>query len=367
MFFHFFQREDFSNLRLGRVLTSASHFGQTGVDLFFVLSGFLITGILLHAKGRSNYFRNFYSRRALRIFPLAYTAIVFYYLVRPALHMSNWVSLKQQLWFWLYISNIHDTFFSSYVVDGPAHFWSLAVEEHFYFIWPAIVLLCSRRGLYLATIGCLIVSLASRILLVSLGYDVFSFTLCRLDCLAIGAMLAIFVRGPDGFRGLHRLKPHLVLPVLVPVLFVLWCIMSGKGDIRAQVVKYPVTALLYGTLLAMVLNPMRPALGRVFSVPFLTIFGKYSYGLYVWDGIIYGASLFGWTSSHALMRSLHLKQGVLLMFVSLIVQSTVTCAVAFISWHALESQVLKLKRFFTYDNRPEQAKKAIAKLSEIGG
>ena len=367
MFFHFFQRQDFTGFPLGRILEHASHFGQTGVDLFFVLSGFLITGILLHAKGRPNYFRNFYSRRALRIFPLAYAAMIFIYVAMPALHVWKWVSVKQQLWFWFYVSNVHDTFLITHAISGPGHFWSLAVEEHFYLVWPAIVLLCSRRGLYLATVACVALSLASRILLLRLGYEVYYFTLCRLDCLAVGAMLALFVRRYDGFRGLDRFKPHVVIPIVVPILFVFWSILSGKADVRAQVVKYPLTALLYGTLLAATLNPMRPLLGRVFSVGFLRSFGKYSYGLYVWDVIVHGLPVLRWSTKDALMRSLHLHQGLLLLLVAMIVQFAITYVVAFISWNAMESQILKFKRFFTNEKRPALAKRAEAKLGEAAG
>jgi peptidoglycan/LPS O-acetylase OafA/YrhL len=213
----------------------------------------------------------------------------------------------------------------------------------------------------------MIVSLASRILLLSWGYDIFSFTLCRLDNLAIGAMLALFVRGPDGFRRLDRLKPHLVLLVLVPVVFVFWYFLTGKEGTLATLVKYPLAVLLFGTLLATALNPMRPLLGRVFSVPFLRMFGKYSYGLYVWDVIVNGSPFSRWSSSGGLMRSLHLKQGVLLILVSMIVQFTLTWVVAFISWHAMENQVLKFKRFFEYEKRPAPAKRAEAKAVELAG
>ena len=144
MTFHFFQRDDWRHIPIGRALTSISHIGQTGVDLFFVLSGFLITGILLDAKGSPHYFRTFYVRRVLRIFPLQYVALAFFFFVLPLIANVPWVPFGDQLWGWLYAINLHTTF-SSTEARLPGHFWSLAVEEHFYFIWPAVVLMCSRR------------------------------------------------------------------------------------------------------------------------------------------------------------------------------------------------------------------------------
>ena len=124
-----------------------AHVGQTGVDLFFVLSGFLITGILLDTRNHPRYFINFYGRRTLRIFPLYY-GIIFLTLFLPMIvrmivgepvteHQRN------QWWLWLYLTNV-GVFLG---VDVPAmHFWSLAVEEHFYLVWPAVVYILSPGG-----------------------------------------------------------------------------------------------------------------------------------------------------------------------------------------------------------------------------
>ena len=113
--------------------------GWIGVDLFFVLSGFLITGILLDAKGHDHYFRNFYARRALRIFPLYYGFLFLWFWVTPAL-----ISLAPngpftqgrdaQLWFWTYMSNNLSIVPGAVVPRGLNHFWTLAVEEQFYLI-----------------------------------------------------------------------------------------------------------------------------------------------------------------------------------------------------------------------------------------
>jgi peptidoglycan/LPS O-acetylase OafA/YrhL len=114
--------------------------GWTGVDLFFVLSGFLITGILLDSKGHPLYFRSFYARRALRIFPLYYAALFLFFVVPraipsvPATYSFAW---HDQRWFWFYLGNFHPL--------GPdakqfiGQFWSLAIEEQFYLVWPLLI------------------------------------------------------------------------------------------------------------------------------------------------------------------------------------------------------------------------------------
>ena len=140
MLFHFFQARPLPAAPVIRELTKLTALGQTGVDLFFVLSGFLITGILLDARGKQNALKVFYFRRVLRIFPLYYAYLIVAFLVLPAFHAASHVTYSNQWWFWFYCQNIQATFAASFPTTGPGHFWSLAVEEHFYLIWPFIVL-----------------------------------------------------------------------------------------------------------------------------------------------------------------------------------------------------------------------------------
>lgn len=111
--------------------------GWVGVDLFFVLSGFLITGILVQSRGGPHYFRNFYARRSLRIFPLYYLFLAIATFISPLLLSPESILTlpKEHAWvYWLYLSN-----FGGKPSEAFAHTWSLAVEEQFYLVWPAIV------------------------------------------------------------------------------------------------------------------------------------------------------------------------------------------------------------------------------------
>ena len=118
--------------------------GWCGVDLFFVLSGFLITGILYDAKGSRFFFRNFYMRRCLRIFPLYYGVLAVFFVIVPfvlPLGRNYELFLKDQAWYWSYLTNIKIAIEGWPKFYALAHFWSLAVEEQFYFVWPFVVFL----------------------------------------------------------------------------------------------------------------------------------------------------------------------------------------------------------------------------------
>src|SRR5258706_13600578 len=141
--------------------------GWCGVDLFFVLSGFLITGILYDAKGAPGGLRTFYARRVLRIFPLYYGTLVVLFVILPLLAPGPNPGLEkvaqQQGWLWLYFSNFAAVFIGDHTFAGglvqAGHFWSLAIEEQFYLVWPLVVLTL-RRGTLLHIFGAVIVSAA---------------------------------------------------------------------------------------------------------------------------------------------------------------------------------------------------------------
>lgn len=137
MFFHFFGSVAASTPLLAAIKKGAV-LGQTGVSLFFVLSGFLITRILISTKDSPRYFYNFYLRRTVRIFPLYYLFLVIYYFIRPLLIPEATVpSAGEQAYYWLYLQDFSETF--DWLAKGPSHYWSLAIEEHFYMFWPLLV------------------------------------------------------------------------------------------------------------------------------------------------------------------------------------------------------------------------------------
>jgi peptidoglycan/LPS O-acetylase OafA/YrhL len=164
--------------------------GWLGVDLFFILSGFLITGILIDSRDSEHYFRNFYTRRVLRIVPLYLTCIVIMYFGYPGAEAYFGLSL-------LYLANFA-YFFHVRTPHGPGVFWSLAVEEHFYLVWPLVVRFIKGYWLLAFTAVLVLGSPILRGVCAYAGMDpelqIYPYSFFRFDGLALGAMLAIWVR-----------------------------------------------------------------------------------------------------------------------------------------------------------------------------
>jgi len=130
-------------------------YGWAGVDLFFVLSGFLITTILLNTKDSPQYFSSFYGRRVLRIFPLYFMALALYFHVEMPWLVSHKqataVSVGDQLWCWFYLLNWHDV--TAGINGNLSHLWSLSIEEQFYLVWPLAIWRCSRKQVPVLCLG----------------------------------------------------------------------------------------------------------------------------------------------------------------------------------------------------------------------
>ena len=135
--------------RVEDVIVGVTNYGSYGVELFFVLSGFLITGILYDARNEPYYFRNFYMRRVLRIFPLYYGVLALVFFVAPLISWLRGPTLdylvERQAWAWLYAINIYIAKNGEWSFSYLDHFWSLAIEEHFYLFWPLVVFVLARR------------------------------------------------------------------------------------------------------------------------------------------------------------------------------------------------------------------------------
>ncbi len=178
-------------------LTLISNYGWMGVDLFFVLSGFLITGILTDAKGSANYFRNFYARRGLRIWPLYFLILLFMFAAVPLIRPQDAAEIFQRATPWW----SYPFFLQNFLVAAPALAagplgvsWSLAVEELFYLVWPFFVRYLSVERLQIIAWVVLLMSPRLRLGFLSRYWIIYSNPFCRLDGLMAGALLAILVR-----------------------------------------------------------------------------------------------------------------------------------------------------------------------------
>ena len=271
------------------------HAGWIGVQLFFVLSGFLITGNLLDTRGTGNYYSAFITRRALRILPLYFGVL----LVALAL-----LPLHNQIWLWTFLSNWTAPF--GYTVTGFSHFWSLAVEEQFYLLWPVAVAFCRPIQL-LKVCGVLVVAaLLTRLLLMSTHASddaLYMFTPARMDALALGAAAAAAVRIATLRERLTKARSGLAAAALGTLL--LDAILT-RGyvfyDPNAQSYGYTLLALGFALVILVLalpasgcpashrwrfsgFPPLRSgwiaATARVLAWPPLRLVARYSYGMYV--------------------------------------------------------------------------------------
>ena len=271
------------------LIGSVLFFGWAGVDLFFVLSGFLITGILLDTRDSKRYFTTFYARRILRIFPLYYLVLFLAFFVLPkfpALHavVAGPVDLPPQRPYWFYVTNF------SIAERGWVHgwvdvTWSLAIEEHFYLAWPLVIWLCPPR---LVALLCAVILVAEPIARIDARARAFPslwiyvLTWYRLDGLALGALLALAQR-----RGLMpALDRWVPIVVVTGVAGIIACTILGGHtwwwNRWMQQYGYSVIAITAGAMLVSAIN--RPADGlwpRMLSAGWLRAFGKYSYCLYL--------------------------------------------------------------------------------------
>jgi peptidoglycan/LPS O-acetylase OafA/YrhL len=357
MFSHIVTGDPQNNLQ--RVVMHLFGLGANGVDLFFVLSGFLITGILYDSLHDPAFFRKFYARRVLRIFPLYYGVLLAMFathlflgknyhgqLLSFALYLQNTWLVAVPIWAYHYGSHI-----------PLSHFWSLAVEEQFYMFWPlAVFLLRSRRRIFTVSIAVALVVPIMRFLLLAHGVpfkQVNVMTVCRLDSLLGGAALAILVRSRAHQRVL-RLAPWIfILGASVElILLVVGSFYTAPLFIAfGTSLSYSALAVGFAGLIAWCLQPTS-RVNRLFSVTPMRALGKYSYGMYVYHVILLEmlGQLF---ESPFISLAPHFKAVDAL--VARLLLLLLAFAVAFASFHLYETPFLKLKRFFDYRRTAEPA------------
>ncbi|HKO51789.1 MAG TPA: acyltransferase [Polyangiaceae bacterium] len=353
MILHFLHGAVANNL-LGEVLLTICGWGVTGVDLFFVLSGFLITRILFRTRLEPHYFRNFYARRTLRIFPLYYAYLILYFgIVTRFTNIDRARSIEvssYQGWVWLYATNILICLRGNYIVASVNHLWSLAVEEHFYLVWPALVRFFEVRRMLAVCAAAFVIAIACRALFSWLNLPWFAanvFTLCRVDSLAAGAALAVFERTYSGetiARGARRLF-WISLGVLA-----IWGLALGRypfGQVLKEMLGPSVVALLFASVIALaVWGPARSLARRLFMPRFLCWIATYAYGLYVLHQPI--RILMQRTLPFERLGQ-YLNSYLLGLLLHGAITGALSIAFAFLSYHCFEKHLLKLKRFFEQD------------------
>jgi peptidoglycan/LPS O-acetylase OafA/YrhL len=355
--------------RPAKLLTFFMNFGWTGVDLFFVLSGFLITGILVDAKREPAYFRNFYARRVLRIFPLYYGVLAVTLHVLPHFVPYDTPALRlllhDQWYLWTYSTNVSVALrHGEYICDADwlrlGVLWSLAVEEHFYLVWPLLVFLLPRRSILKVSVA--LVALAPLLRWTALDAGVaprtlFCLTVFRADSLAMGGALAVVVREPEILpRVLRRTKWAAVVAIGTVAVVTARRKFFAHLDPPVDVIGFTAMAVLYGAILLRMVAGREPSrLRRFLSHPRVTFFGKYSYGAYMLHDLLRPAY-----DRFFPVKGLERTMGseVLAFVIYWVLASATTFACAFVSFRVYEKPFLELKRFFEY--RKEASVDALA-------
>jgi len=250
--------------------------GWSGVDLFFVLSGYLITTILINTRNDEWRARNFYVRRALRIFPIYYTLAVILFVAAPIIS-AHW--RLGHIAFLFYGQNIAGQVDGTLCAPSPyielTHLWSLAIEEQFYLIWPLLVWHLRPKTL-LAVAGCIIVSMP----ILRIEFENIAYFIFRYDGFAMGAALAISLKA--GFQA-KRAQ---------------WLLLCGIGFLGVGFLQGTALAnhppmltwgitLIEATWVGLIALALQPGLvSRLMSARWLRFFGRYSYGFYIISGLL---------------------------------------------------------------------------------
>jgi peptidoglycan/LPS O-acetylase OafA/YrhL len=266
---------------LAAAITSVAVSGWLGVNLFFVLSGFLITGILLDTKHRPGYFSSFYIRRALRILP-AYVLIILV-LIATRMTSAGGVLLSSA-----FLANYWRTLAPHSIVYGP--FWSLSVEEQFYLLWPLILFLLPRRYFTMVAVGLCFLAPILRWSVSTAGASngpAHVATWLIADNLAIGAVAALFLRSRYGTKrnalvvsALLILAAAFTLAVGMP-----YGILHRSSRIGAALQTMPFNFLFTAMLLGLLALRPRILVGKLFWP--LRLLGDISYGLYLVHLIVF--------------------------------------------------------------------------------
>jgi len=319
--------------------------GWIGVDLFFVLSGYLIAGILLDSVGQPHYYRNFVVRRSLRIFPLYYACMTLYcvlsYLPSPV-NVRDFMTNASASWYVIYLGNIQTFLQNSW--PGAAiltPLWSLQVEEQFYLSFPFLVKL-GRRKLAWILAGCVIVAPMLRIALAVLLprnlMGAYTLMPCRIDALAMGGLVAIAAREWPG-----RLKGRWIgwVTAASTATIVLLCLLwrDTPWSLAMRTVGFTVLDLAFTGVLLMLVGWRQPLLMRLCRMRVLVWVGIISYGLY----LLHLPALV--ISRRWLAPLLGIAPGGSAAFFVMI---ALAIAMAWISWAFFESPILRLRERFVW-------------------
>lgn len=323
-------------------------FGWLGVDLFFVLSGFLITDILLKSLNKPNYLRNFYMRRVLRIFPVYFLSLIIFLLVLP--YISNLpVSLSyytdNQFWLWTYTQNWLYIFKPSENPDVLHHLWSLAVEEQFYLLWPIAILIIKKPKFLLILIATVLLAvIAIRFIIWTYAFKDISYynlyTFSRIDGICIGCMIALLQKINVNFL---KTTTWIIVLSLSGMNFLFYFFNKDNqfNFPYLAIIGYTTFAVIFGLLVNEAVIKETKIINFIFGLAVFRFFGRISYGLYVfhWPIYIFLNPFFkNWSADKIYFVRPEIASSIITL--------TIAIFLSFISQQYFESIFIRLKKKF---------------------
>ena len=355
--YHIFKRGDyFTTNAILHFITSLTLYGWYALDTFFVLSGFLITGILLRTRDEKHYFKNFYVRRSLRVFPLYYFVLALILLLMPVLDPDYVSQIPKSLPYYLFYQQNWFHFMTS--VTGTEHLsvtWSLAIEEQFYLLFPFLVFYTRKETLAKIAGAIIGVSILARILSVFLWTDVaqmtnfyFYNTFTRFEEISFGILIAIAFTYPQWKAKLSKIAMPVFL-ITYPALLIAEVITSREigiphpayGNVPLTVIGYTMASIFASALIIVLTTHDRTTfIRRFFRNKILTFFGDHSYSIYLFHMPVGLTMLdFMWRSGY---------RGWPFYFIYIGVTIGITIFISTLTWNFLEKPMLNLKKYFDY-------------------
>ncbi len=337
---------------LNRILDRMS----CGVDLFFVLSGYLITGILIRSKDDPHFFRNFYARRTLRIFPLYYAYLLAYYIFVVHFKVVRFdagktlEATKELPWVWSYATNFLIAIKNNYITASINHFWTLALEEQFYLIWPVVIFIVSRRASLFVCAGTVILVLCLRaIWLHSFGglhYAMHVMLPFRADSFALGGLTAVAWGDHRTRAPVVKIARAAIVGGLAAAALAWFLLPSTTMSWMSSEFRYTALAMFFAaTIVLAQAQPPTALFNKLSASRTMRFFAKYSYALYV---IHYPLNI----ACRRLLPPMKLEQFVHSALGASILEAfiviSLSSVLSYLSWHLFEKHFLLLKRFFEY-------------------
>lgn len=322
--------------------------GATAVYLFFVLSGFLITRILLNAQNKNSFknnpsiIKNFFVRRTLRIFPIYYLCILWAY--------SQFPDVKQHInYFLCYACNI--LCYRTGTWNSASHTWTLAVEEQFYIFWPWLILYTRRKYLTTVLIACIIVGIITTYFTLKVTFEPFFVFNC-LDSFGLGALYASLFLDPIKRTKFERIIK--ILAIFALAIYIYWKMMAYnlQFDFPVIFMKKTVDSILALWLIIITVNnKSERARKYFFENKFLNFIGTISYGIYLYH-IYVGVLLYHYVdfinsavATHHRLHDILITRGC--MYIILLI---ILIAISWLSYKLIEQPILRLKKLFKYNS-----------------